>query len=548
MKGGINLNDNDNIYRVWLVFCNEYLEKVFYYCLKRTGSPDEAEELTQDIAINVMSSLQSASGVNSFSAWVWKIASNRYSAWAKQKKLKRDKEENWDYEDTPLMQESEDVLQELQYEEQLALMRRELAFIRGDYRKIIVEHYINGITVSQISDNLSQPIGTVKAKLHRARKMIKEGMDMTREFGKRSYDPGDIMLVNARPFYGNEGERWEIINRLLYKNIYLHAYDAPCTAQDLAIELGVALPYMEEELAFLVKEGLLAEKGGEYVTNFAILTADMVASIVDKVDNVKGHIVEKLNKTIELFYELMDEVMPDWDYGFQTREELKWGIFAEFLFSFSAGEDGVVDNVPNKVKWHIVGYEKTESVGALHGVGLNGGSKSRIFPKARFLQYVFSNIKLDKYRPGYLLTDEMDALVLLVKGGAPMDESAVHRLVEYGYVNWDGEKYVPRVAVLNTAIQDIDVDNKNVSTKAMELNAEINGAKALYREVLDYAKKQIEGSIPDHIVQNGLQSNSLERLIGLLSDMIFTEAEQKGILVHNPTADNRHLGAMLDIQ
>ena len=56
MKGGINLNDNDNIYRVWLVFCNEYLEKVFYYCLKRTGSPDEAEEMTQDIAINVMSS------------------------------------------------------------------------------------------------------------------------------------------------------------------------------------------------------------------------------------------------------------------------------------------------------------------------------------------------------------------------------------------------------------------------------------------------------------------------------------------------------------
>ena len=34
-------------------FTEEYMEKIFYFCLKRTGNNFEAEDLTQDIAINV---------------------------------------------------------------------------------------------------------------------------------------------------------------------------------------------------------------------------------------------------------------------------------------------------------------------------------------------------------------------------------------------------------------------------------------------------------------------------------------------------------------
>ncbi|MBP3568244.1 MAG: hypothetical protein J6K04_03660 [Lachnospiraceae bacterium] len=35
-------------------FTKHYMEKLFYFCLKRTGNSDEAENLTQDIALNII--------------------------------------------------------------------------------------------------------------------------------------------------------------------------------------------------------------------------------------------------------------------------------------------------------------------------------------------------------------------------------------------------------------------------------------------------------------------------------------------------------------
>ena len=54
----------------------------------------------------------------------------------------------------------------------------------------------------------------------------------------------------------------------------LAAYDIPMTAQELSVELGVAMPYLEEELAILVKAGVLLKTGEKYRTNLVILTGD----------------------------------------------------------------------------------------------------------------------------------------------------------------------------------------------------------------------------------------------------------------------------------
>ena len=63
-------------------FTQGYMEKLFYFCLKKTGKSDEAEDLTQDIALNILAALQKGTVPVHFSAWVWQIARNRYAAWA----------------------------------------------------------------------------------------------------------------------------------------------------------------------------------------------------------------------------------------------------------------------------------------------------------------------------------------------------------------------------------------------------------------------------------------------------------------------------------
>ena len=66
-------------------FAENYMEKLFYFCLKKTGSHIEAEDLTQDIALQIIIALNKGTLPTSFSAWVWQIARNRYSVWAKEK-------------------------------------------------------------------------------------------------------------------------------------------------------------------------------------------------------------------------------------------------------------------------------------------------------------------------------------------------------------------------------------------------------------------------------------------------------------------------------
>ena len=67
-------------------FTENYLHKLFYFCLKKTGNTDAAEELTQDISLQIVSAICKGTVPTEFSAWVWKIARNRYAAWAKDKR------------------------------------------------------------------------------------------------------------------------------------------------------------------------------------------------------------------------------------------------------------------------------------------------------------------------------------------------------------------------------------------------------------------------------------------------------------------------------
>ena len=49
------------------------------------------------------------------------------------------------------------------------------------------------------------------------------------------------------------GAPWCYLEKLLDKNIMLAAYRTPSTAEELSVEVGVALPYIEEELKALTE-------------------------------------------------------------------------------------------------------------------------------------------------------------------------------------------------------------------------------------------------------------------------------------------------------
>ena len=228
-------------------FAEDYLGKLFYFALKKTGNESDADDLTEDIAEAVLSGLSRGGDPENFDAWVWAVARNRWKRWAKRKYYGPD----GSFADVDGMEavlsDGEDMEASFVLSEDLMTLRRELAFIRRDYRQILVAHYFENKSVSVIAREFSVPLGTVKTKLQSSRRKLKEGMEMAREFGKRSYQPENITF-HMDGMTGDNGQPWTILTHLLYKNIFLEAYENPSTAEELALELGIALPYMEDEL------------------------------------------------------------------------------------------------------------------------------------------------------------------------------------------------------------------------------------------------------------------------------------------------------------
>ena len=250
-------------------FAGEYLGKVFYFCLKKTGNDADAEELSSEISFEVISSLSRGAPPENFDAWVWTIARRRWSKFAARKYYKTP--EQVDIRDCDdILAADDDVERDVILADDLRLLRRELAFVRAEYRDILVSHYVKEMSVTAIAEKLNIPVGTVKTRLQNGRKKLKEGMNMARTFGVRSYNPEDIEF-NSSGFF-NKFSPWSVVQRKIPKNILLEASNNPSSVEELAMELGVAVPYMEEEVEILEDAELLKKVDGDkYITNFFIM-------------------------------------------------------------------------------------------------------------------------------------------------------------------------------------------------------------------------------------------------------------------------------------
>lgn len=257
------------------IFLSDYLQKVYYFCLKRTSDPAEAEDLASEVSLAVISSLNRGNEPEHFSAWVWQIARNCYSSWAERKHRHLEKMTETDVYEQEIPDDQASILERYIQEEQMQALRRELAFVATEYRELIAAYYLENRSIKEIAASLGCPMGTVMTKLHRARKILKEGMNMAREFGQRSYHPERLSFCAS----GNQptGLPWAAINhhfgfpRLLPVNILCEANNNPCTMEELAVELGVAMPYLEEEVGHLVRSELLKKlEDGRYLTAFFI--------------------------------------------------------------------------------------------------------------------------------------------------------------------------------------------------------------------------------------------------------------------------------------
>ena len=158
---------------------------------------------------------------------------------------------------------------------------------------------------------------------------------MERKTGDLSFNPGHMNLgiILAKTDYSISEQKhsiWNLVNgSLIAQNILFACYNDRCTAEEISLKIGVAVPYLEKDLDKLWEKNVLIQKNGKYETNVVIFTKEYQEEADEKTMPV-------VKDTAEIIGKFLDERLADIkSIGFHTGalddNMLKWQVAAMIL-------------------------------------------------------------------------------------------------------------------------------------------------------------------------------------------------------------------------
>jgi len=148
-----------------------HLGRVYAVCLRLTGSREEAEELTQSVFVRAWEKLPSFRGDSALATWLHRLAVNE--AMSSFRSTARRLRRVFNTED---LEAIEPVPARLAATGPLDLERAIAELPRGA-RTVFVLHEIEGYGHEEIAGITGLAIGTSKAQLHRARRLLREALE-----------------------------------------------------------------------------------------------------------------------------------------------------------------------------------------------------------------------------------------------------------------------------------------------------------------------------------------------------------------------------------
>ena len=251
-----------HLYGRTVILMKDYARKIYAFAYAKTGNTRDAEDLSQDILLELYRS--DISAARDPDAWVSGICRH---VWARF--LDRNKR-HWEaLGASPAMEfiAADDTAalsaeKQAEYEE----LRREIAYLSRTRREVLIMYYFDGQSVENIARKLDIAAVTVRWHMSKARTELKERLNMENRNGMRE---------KVRLNVGHSGQvmDWRmngLNNDLLTQNVAWVCYGKKLTVEDVARELGVPAVYLESILERLVEMDYMTVSGGRYSTNFFI--------------------------------------------------------------------------------------------------------------------------------------------------------------------------------------------------------------------------------------------------------------------------------------
>ena len=295
----------------------ENMQKIYLYCVKRLENTEIAEDVASEIVLELLRSYGRIKKDEAVYGYMWSVANNLCRNYFRRSIKESYEEIPEDFAGTCGFTPEETYIRE----EEIMLLRRELTLLREKYRRIVISYYIDGNSCEEIAATYQMSVSNVKQCLFEGRRKLREGMEMMREYGELSYAPEKFTM----DFWGNSADGyWQLFERKLPGNIIIAAYENPKTLEELSLELGISIAYLEDEVDILEKMELLTRKGKTYQSNMVLYDEQWKK----RVDEKAVELLQKEFASVKTLVEEGVEYLAETDYCYEKadRNTRKWFV------------------------------------------------------------------------------------------------------------------------------------------------------------------------------------------------------------------------------
>ncbi len=443
----------------------EYSLQILKWAYKKCGDSDRAEELTQEVMVQIFSAIQKATAegkrIEQVEHFVWKIA--RY-VWCHSLR------KNTRYVMCPLQEDLRDesdfageLAEREEREQMIVQLRKQVSRLNYLQREILVSFYIDGLPQKTIAEWLGISESAVKWHLHDTRQKLKKEMaeDMRNQSEQNYvYRPGKLsMAINGE--MPPKADIGPLEDSMVRQNLCIACYEVPKTLDELTELLGIPKAYLEFDLQWLVDREFMTFENGKYATTFYINSETAKQECYKVYCNLREQVSDVIVKGL---LEAEDKIRAVGFHGSDLpMEKLLWLLIYVFCdyYQYEDGDLKLEKPIrPDGGKYFPLGYlEDSNKIKewaldnrdfAYCGPARDGG-----FSWFGLYNFGYSEIldMMDQFTPE---SERMNGLLVeLVNKDFDISylgedrKCDLAKLVEQGYVKLQGDKAVPQFVVMS---------------------------------------------------------------------------------------------------
>jgi RNA polymerase sigma-70 factor (ECF subfamily) len=175
------MREPDDIYDEWLVLRSQegdaaalaelverWQPRLWRHAMRLSGMPEAANDIVQQSWLAIIHGLRRLDDAARFRRWAYRIVSNKCADWIRERQRQRATTSALDCE----LSEPEDSVGATIVDDAAAL-RSALGRLSSGHRAALSMFYVEEMSLAEIAEALSLPLGTVKSRLHYARQELK---------------------------------------------------------------------------------------------------------------------------------------------------------------------------------------------------------------------------------------------------------------------------------------------------------------------------------------------------------------------------------------